>query len=507
MDIIDGIRDKVKEWWAPSAPAPLTTTQTTTQSMREAAGTQSASEPGWTRLTGDGLGKHNERDLQPLAQDRMQKLAEWLWQSNLLANRLVEIPLAYLLAEGVSLQCKDPDHQKLLDKFWNDPINNWPLKLMGRVRGLALLGEQCYIAHVNEANGFVRLGYLDPRQIAHVVMDPGNSEQPIGVVTKKDTHGRNYKYRVMVLAEDSEVFSSRTAEIRATDFADGECLLYQINKFPNGSRGRSDLLGQMDWLDAYDNFLFNEIDRIDFLRAFVWDVKMTGSDQTAVDAYEKKFKAPAPNSTFVHNDSVELSAKSPALNAADTTQSARLLRNHVLGGATTPEHWFGGGGDVNRAAASEMGEPTFKVLTARQGLLKIMLEEIGRYVLWQDAKQGGETPDWSDDRWQVTAVFPELMNKDVTKFAAAMAQVATTVVLLIDNGLLTEETGLKLVADVAQRFGQDIDAKAELVAAQAAHKKRKADKAQADSFNLDAATRDALASGTAQPGGSSHGTQ
>ena len=31
----------------------------------------------------------------------MQKLAEHLWQSNLLANRLVELPLAYLLAEGV----------------------------------------------------------------------------------------------------------------------------------------------------------------------------------------------------------------------------------------------------------------------------------------------------------------------------------------------------------------------------------------------------------------------
>nr|WP_315237697.1 hypothetical protein [uncultured Albidiferax sp.] len=479
--------------------------------MREAAATQSAEEPGWTRLTGDGLGKTNERDLSPLAQDRMQKLAEWLWQSNLLANRLVEIPLAYLLAEGVTLQSKDDEHQKLLTKFWNDPVNNWPLKLMGRVRGLSLLGEQCYTCHVNEANGFVRLGYLDPRQIAQVVMDPDNPEQPIGVVTKKDTKGKYYKYRVMVLGEDDELFSRRTTEIRATDFEDGECLLYQLNKFPNGSRGRSDLLGQMDWLDAYDNFLFNEIDRIDFLRAFVWDVTLKGADPDTVKEFEKGFKPPAPNSTFVHNDSVELEAKSPELNAADTTQSARLLRNHVLGGATTPEHWFGGGGDVNRAAASEMGEPTFKVLTARQGFLKIMLEEIGRYVLWQDAKRSNVTPDWSEEQWQVTAVFPELMNKDVTKFASAMQQVATTVVQLIDAGLLTQETALQLVADVAQRFGQDIDAKTELAAAQDAHKQRQADKAKADTFNLDAATRDALASGNAkpaaQPNGGANGPQ
>ena len=139
-------------------------------------------------------------------------------------------------------------------------------------------------------------------------------------------------------------------------------------------RGRSDLLGQIDWLDAYDEVLFNELDRIGYLRAFVWDVTLSGADPAAVKEYEKTFTPPAPNSTFVHNDSVKLEAKSPSLQAADTSESARLLRNHVLGGSTTPEHWFGGGGDVNRAAASEMGEPTFKIYTGRQNFLKLALE-------------------------------------------------------------------------------------------------------------------------------------
>lgn len=473
---------------APTAPAPL----------REAASAQSAAEPGWRRLSGDGISTQNERDLTPMAQDRMQKLAEHLWQSNLLANRLVELPLAYLLAEGVTLQCADEDHQKLLNAFWSDPINNWPLKLTPRVRALGLLGEQCYIAHVNEGNGFVRLGYLDPRQIATVVTDPDNSEQPIGVVTKRDNRGKAHKYRVIVLGEDAELFSANTTRIRAEDFTDGECLLYQLNKFPNGSRGRSDLLGQIDWLDAYDDFLFNELDRIGYLRSFVWDVTMTGADQAAVDKYQKEFVPPGPNSTFVHNDTVKLEAKTPDLQAADTSASARLLRNHVLGGSTTPEHWFGGGGDVNRAAASEMGEPTFKIYSGRQNFLKLMLEEVGRFVLWKSAR-GGERPDWAEDKWQVTAVFPELVNRDITKFAAAMVQVVQAVIQMIDAGLLTQETGLKLMADVAQRFGQDFDAKTELAAAQAEHQARKAAKAAEDSFSLPADLRAALATGTAAP--------
>ena len=467
--------------------------------VREAAAAQGNNEPGWRRLSGDGLAGQNERDLAPMAQDRMQKLAEHLWQSNLLANRLTELPLAYLLAEGVTLQCVHEDHQKLLNAFWSDPINNWPLKLAGRVRALSLLGEQCYITHVREGDGFVRLGYLDPRQIATVVLDPENPEQPIGVVTRRDSRGRQYKYRVVVLGEDAELFSANTARIRAEDFADGDCLLYQVNKFPNGSRGRSDLLASMDWLDAYDNFLFDELDRIAYLRTFVWDITLQGADQAAVDKAQKEFVPPGPNSHYVHNDSTKLEAKTPDLQSADTTASARLIRNHALGGNTMPEHWFGGGGDVNRAAASEMGEPTFKMYGMRQAFLKLFLEEVGRLVLWQAARTHGAQPDWAEDKWQVTAVFPELVNRDVTKFAAAMQSVVTAVTQMIDAGLLTEETALKLVADVAQRFGQDFDAKTELAAARLEAETRKKARAAEDSFNLPADLRAQLGAGQATP--------
>ena len=272
--------------------------------LREAAIAQGDGEAGWRRLTGNGLDSLNDRDLAPMAQARMQKLADHLWQSNLLANRLIELPLAYLLAEGVSLQCSDDDHQKLLNTFWSDPINNYPLKLVPRVRALGLLGEQCYIATVRDGDGFVRLGYLDPRQIATVVTDPGNSEQPIGIVTKRDNRGRQHKYQVIVLGEDADLFSEVATRIRAEEFTDGACLLYQLNKLPDGSRGRSDLLGQMDWLDAYDEFLFNELDRIGYLRSFVWDVTLKGADDQAVAAWEKKFVPPGPNSTFVHRRAV-----------------------------------------------------------------------------------------------------------------------------------------------------------------------------------------------------------
>jgi len=63
------------------------------------------------------------------------------------------------------------------------------------------------------------------------------------------------------------LFSERTRQIRTT-FTDGDCLYYLINDLSNGAGGRSKLLAQIDWLDAYDDFMFGEMDRSKFLRAF-----------------------------------------------------------------------------------------------------------------------------------------------------------------------------------------------------------------------------------------------
>lgn len=109
-------------------------------------------------------------------QRRMQDLAAYLWESNTLANRLIELPLAYILADGVKLKAEDELVQKVLNDFWQHPINNMDIKLIKKVRELSMYGEQCYPTFVNEYSGAVCLGYLDPCLIATVAVDPDNNE-------------------------------------------------------------------------------------------------------------------------------------------------------------------------------------------------------------------------------------------------------------------------------------------------------------------------------------------
>lgn len=456
---------KVVNWWNGDA-APVVDEAVP---LRESAGANVQDDlTGWTRLSSDA-----GRDLNPVQRQRMVKMSAWLWQANLIANRLIELPVAYLLAEGVKLVNEEDQYQKVLDRFWRDPINNMDMKLEKKVRELALFGEQFYPAFVNELSGHVRLGYLDPNQVADVVFDPDNPEQPIGVVTKRQGTQQSYrKYRVIINGPE-DVFTQRTQAIRQ-GFTDGDIFYFNINAFCNQGRGHGDLTAQADFLDLYDEFLFGEGERAQALRAFVWDVTLTGADQTEVNRRAKEIKPPAPNSVNVHNDRETWEAQSPQLNSGDTEVIGKLFRNHILSGATMPPHWFADAGDVNRANGESMGEPTLKMLTLRQRHIKFMLHSIATYVIRQyELANGGSEPEATSFAYYTEVNFPEITAKDTTKYASALQQVSSALILMIDNALISEETALQVISSICGQLGVNFDATDELAKARDARDERK----------------------------------
>ena len=424
--------------------------------------TVDADDADWRPLSGDG-----RRDLLPMTQRRMQDLAVYLWESNLLANRLIELPVAYILADGVKLAAEDPTVQEMLDKFWHHPINSMNIKLVKKIRELSIFGEQCWPAFINEYSGAVRLGYLDPGLIETVVVDPDNSEQPIGVISVKNKKGISKRYKVIVNGAEAELFTQRTQEIRDS-FTDGPCFFFSINDLSNGRRGRSDLLPQTDWLDSYDQFLFGELDRVQFQRAFIWDVTLKGATEADVLKKAAKIHAPKPNSVRVHNDAEEWKTESPDLKTGDSESAAKLIRNHILGGATIPEHWFGGAGDVNRATGEDMSGPTFKAMSMRQAFIGHMLVTVGKYCIrqWELAHNQTE-PDLTDPIYAVSVQWPEMVVKDVTKYAAALVQVTMAASQAIDKGLLTKKKAIAIIETIASGLGVSFDAAEELDAVNA----------------------------------------
>lgn len=426
-------------------------------------------------------GQHPQRDLTPVAQTRMQELVWYLWDSNGLANRLIELPLAYLLAEGVRLACDDEEAQGWLDKFWKDGVNRLDRKLKEYVRCLKLFGELCLPVFVNEVSGRVRLGYIDPVTIDGIVKDPENPALEIGVIVRAKLGGNRRLYRIILAGPDEELLGVGARRLRE-GMRDGQCFYWRRNALPNSGRGRSDLLPSIDHCDAYNELLFGEVDRAKALRQVIWDVTLKGANKDEVKARAQEIQSPRPLSIRVHNDSEVWDTITPDMKAGDASETARLIRGHVLGARTIPEHWMGQG-DVNRASGESMAEPTFKVLTDEQNDIQAMLVDLGRFVIRSRIAAIGLAPaDWEEDpAYQVRADMPDLASRDVARFAQALGAVVASCVTALDQGLLTEETVMRMIALVAAQMGLEINPADELAKAREQAAKRRGE----DAFSSD----------------------
>lgn len=426
--------------------------------MIEAAGSEVEAEPGWRRLSG-GTSK---RDLSPLAQDRMQELAAHVWESNRLGNRLIELPVAFLLGEGVRLEVDDEEAQTWLDEFWDDPINRLDLNMEKHVRELALFGEQCWPVFVNGVTGHVRLGKVDPAAIDGVITDPDNVSMAIGVVVRKPGGGRKV-YRVIYPGSE-DIFGEGARRLREGMTA-GECFFWRINDLSTGRRGRSDLLSAIDIVDAHEQLIFGEVERAVALRQVIWDVTIKGATPEEVDERARSIEPPSPLSVRVHNENEEWNVLSPELKAVDATETLRATRNYALGGATIPSFWMADGGDVNLATASSMGEPTYKVFSQRQRLWKAILQDVARFVIRSKLNAVGLDELVGDPAYVPRASFPELTARDVSKYAAALQQVVVSVSQAVQSGVMSRETAVRLIAMVAGLLGLEVDATEELATA------------------------------------------
>ena len=403
-----------------------------------------------------GLGSTlSPRDLSPSMHARMQQVAYYLYLVNPLAHRIVEYGKNYVVSDGVAIRAEDQAVARVVEGFWEDPINRMDLTLPEFVKELAIFGEQCWLAAVNPLDGRGRLGYLDPAEIEAVEwgeLQLGASDStaisvPVAVLRRSAASATSpRRLRIVRLDEDPEspTFGRLT----------GECFYFAINKAHTASRGVSDLFPIGDYLDGYDRMLFGLIDRVGFSNAFIWDVLLKGATEEKIQEWLKEQQPPRPGSVRVHNEQVEWRTVSPDLKSADFNEAARTIKNMNLAGAGFPEHWFAEGGNVNRATALEMGEPTLKMLLERQGYVAFMIRQVIEFVIDQ-AIVAGALPERVNRRFQVQ--MPELSVRDQAKAAQALAQVGNAVVEMRRAQLIDSHTAQQLVASVALQLGVEMD--------------------------------------------------
>lgn len=423
----------------------------------------------------------SSRDITPLTQDRVLQLASYLFESNPLARRIVELTKDFVVGDGFTQHSPIPEIQAVLDRFWTDPITNLTMTQHLKVLELGLYGEQIFPAFVNEVTGHVRLGVIDPLLVSRVVHDPDNVTIPIGIIMKSTTvPGTTIdgaRYRIIYPASDADLFTSHTQAIRKT-FDDGECFYFATNKLTGFSRGRSDLLSLIDWLDGYDRYLFDTMERPALMNAFIWDVTLTGASQQKVDDWTLRHSAPPkPGTVRVHNEKEKWEATTPDLKSSDGQIGARLIRNHVLGGSGTPAHFYSEAEDINKSVGAEMAAPVFRRLSVRQHLCTQMFVTLCRYQILKaiEPVPGRKGPLWEyqtvtlpGENREIPAteafhIQPSAINpKDLQRASAVLNSVAQAVNLALLTKTMKPETAVKLLAVAANEMGVDVNPHDEL---------------------------------------------
>jgi hypothetical protein len=399
-------------------------------------------EDQWRRITGN-----TDRDLSPLAQERTLQVAYYLFETDPLARRIIQMSRDYVVAEGVQFEAKDDRVQQVLTRFWKDPVNNFELYFPQEVLELGLWGEQCYPVYVNPVDGFVRKAYLDPARIAQVHLDPDNAR----VVRTIQLHGLGEASMSKTLAA---VSPDLNAYGQTYGFQTGEAFYFRVNNVTTASRGRSDLVALADYLDMYNQFLFNRGERAAFGNAWIWDVLLKGMKEGEIKDFLQKHPPPKPGSIRAHNENVEWTCVAPDLKAYDASIDARMLKNYILGGAGFPEHFFAEGGGTNRATAAEMGEPVVKHLTSRQCQVKAMLAAQFEFAIDQ-AQMRRVLPAGINREYDL--FFPEISTKDLQKIGTVMVQAAQALMIADSQGWVTPETAARAFCQIASMLGPDLE--------------------------------------------------
>ena len=460
------------------------------------------------------------RELNPLQQQRAIELAYLLYESNPLGKAIVETVRDFILGDSVNVKSVDSDEaertaqQNVIDGFWDDSINLMDIKLQNKVMELGLFGEQCYPVEINPVDGHVRLGYIDPAAIQKILVDPRNVERQLAVITyARDTMGMPENKWYKIIGPDETAGSEWYGRLQGLSFyrsaaelqsrvgnsnvdpidigmpdvgqnasigdkyvswinsdgvlesheVEGSCFYFTVNKVSNATRGRSDLLSLIDWVDAFDQLLFNEIDRGLLLKAFIWDVSLDGYSDQQITEYKKANPQPRPGSVRYHNKSVEWKAVTPDLKAADSAAAADLILSYISTGARLPKTWLNGMMDVNKATAQELGAPALARLSLRQKLVKYIITLIITFALDQAEIHGlvNKRPNVKGTKrpkpWQLHVSLPDLKQVNQIAVAQALNNIVVGLGLAVQQGQVDLEVAQEVVVMFIEQMGVEVN--------------------------------------------------
>lgn len=398
------------------------------------------------------LSSMNIRDLPYHEFERQAKICYYLYQTNAMASRIIEIISDFVIGDGISWSVKCKKLDDILWDFWSDVDNDFELFQFDLVQELFLYGEFVLPVKVLETTGKVKIGYIDPANIVEVIQDPNNPRKIDAIkVRVLNEYGSEVEKELKIIQRDRNVLSPTYGKLI------GDTFLFQINKVSNATRGISEIYRLADWVKALDDSLFSSIERIYHIMNYIWDITVREVyDEKELEEIRNRIMTQpfTPSSVHIHSDRETYEVKAPDLKTEQITNYVELLRNFVLGGAGIPTSWYGEG-DITRATAMEQGVPVLRRLRRKQKFVKRVFEKIFEFVKEKAIEYGNLVKGrdyFNDDEIIIEVIMSEIASKDQIQLMNTMKSIVEIVGTAQGQGWISPEKARELFYQFAKRI-------------------------------------------------------
>lgn len=418
-------------------------------------GTDQADEGKYRNITAGG-----KRDLKPLEFSKAQEMSYYEHQRYPLARRMIEILMDFTTGEDMAVKVKikkrtkdygsedtqKKEAQQIWDEFWENPVNDLEGEFPVIVQDTFLAGETVLPAFVNEANGEVLIGYMDPGHIKDVVTLPGNQRIIDTLIMRGANSAEDKPFKV--IRYDTDPKSPTFKELR------GDVFYFRVNYVMSQKRGYGELVEYLDWLDAFEQFLFAVLKGFDARNAHFFDVTMEGVEKDELDKIS--VAPPGQGEVKLHNEKVIWDIKAPDLKSVDATAATKLIKNFITGTKGFPDMWMGDASDSNLATAQVMTQPTMRMLKRKQKVVKRMVKSIAAFVM-QQAQNVNKLTLEQDEFIDVEVSMFDIERKDAAVIGSAFVQLGTALKVAVQSNWITNETAKKVIDGIVNMLGVEID--------------------------------------------------
>jgi hypothetical protein len=353
-----------------------------TEALADSVAASGAGGFGWDGIDADLEGYRavgaGRREIPRFTAEKARTLSVHAYRTNPMARAILDTYTSFCVGDsGVSLSCTSPEVEPIARAFWTDPRNKCEDTQEVMLRSHMLLGETALELMTGEQSGFVRYAYVTPEAIKKIDTEHNNPLWPSKMWISQ--HGGGDMSLDIVQIDD------------ITGLREGDGMFWaDWRALVTDRRGSPFLSPVLDWLDAYDQVLWNLIDRTALARYLVWDVQIDGDDDAVKKfiADRKGLHAPRSGTLEVHNEKVTWTAKTADAGAFEDKQTGQMAMTNLAAGAGLAKTWLAEPEDANRATSLTMAEPVRRRVGGVQKLWLGHMTELVRFAVDQAVAHG-----------------------------------------------------------------------------------------------------------------------